>query len=275
MPIPQKCSFLDFPALPLNEKGWPVTDHDSAPQVPGLYFLGLPFQVGLTSTLLGGVGRDAELVVQRIVGLVQRRSQSSADDRLELSRVSNCCGDPNALKNTLKSMRAEPYMKGESETATEAARSTRAAAALVYVHAGIVIVHGLAHARLHVPLSTWAGVFVAVLIGIMPIVALVLLKKRSRFKGAVTLGTAMAASLVFGIWNHFVVQGGDHITHLSGGPWRLPFQVTAGLLAVTEGIGGILALQLLRSQTCGEAGTEPHRGKRRKGEPWPTQYSKR
>jgi putative flavoprotein involved in K+ transport len=39
-------SFLDFPALSFDEKGWPVTDHGSASQISGLYFLGLPFQVG-------------------------------------------------------------------------------------------------------------------------------------------------------------------------------------------------------------------------------------
>ena len=162
-------------------------------------------------------------------------------------------------------------MKGESESATETTRSTHAAAALVYVHAGIVIVHGAAHARLHVALSTWAGVFVAVVIGIAPIAGLVLLKRGNRLKGAGTLATAMAASFVFGIWNHFFVPGGDHVTHLSSGPWRLPFQVTAGLLAVTEGIGLLLALRLL----CSQAGGGPQQRERGKGEPWPTQYSKR
>jgi putative flavoprotein involved in K+ transport len=82
-------SFLDFPALSFDENGWPVTDHGSARQIPGLYFLGLPFQVGLTSTLLGGVGRDAELVVRRILHSENAGRHSSADDRLKLSKVSN------------------------------------------------------------------------------------------------------------------------------------------------------------------------------------------
>ena len=139
-------------------------------------------------------------------------------------------------------------MKRETDTFTEARDSTGAVSAVVYVHAGIVILHGLAHARLQVTLSTWAGVFVAVVIGIAPFLALVLLKRGNRFAGAGTLGIAMAAALLFGVWNHFVVPGGDHVAHIRGGPWRLPFQVTAGLLAATEGIGLILALQLLRSQ---------------------------
>jgi len=121
----------------------------------------------------------------------------------------------------------------------------------VYVHAGIVIVHGAAHASLHVALSTWASVFVAVVIGIAPILALVLLKHGSRLKGAGILAMTMAASFLFGIWNHFVVHGGDHVCHIPVGNWRLPFQVTAGLLAATEGLGLILALQLLRSRALG------------------------
>ncbi|MEO7147810.1 MAG: hypothetical protein ABIW81_03010, partial [Terrimesophilobacter sp.] len=34
--------------------------------MPGLYFVGMPFQFGLTSQLLGGVGRDAGYVAERI-----------------------------------------------------------------------------------------------------------------------------------------------------------------------------------------------------------------
>ena len=34
--------------------------------MPGLYFVGMPFQFGLTSQLLGGVGRDAGYVAEWI-----------------------------------------------------------------------------------------------------------------------------------------------------------------------------------------------------------------
>ena len=40
-------------------KGLPIAPHGIVEQIPGLYFVGLPFQVGLTSTLVGGAGRDA------------------------------------------------------------------------------------------------------------------------------------------------------------------------------------------------------------------------
>jgi len=89
---------------------------------------------------------------------------------------------------------------------------------------------------------------VAAVIGIAPILAVVLLKSGSRLKGAGTLAVAMAASLLFGIWNHFLVHAADHVAYIPGGPWRLPFQVTAGLLVITEVMGFILALRLVRSQ---------------------------
>jgi putative flavoprotein involved in K+ transport len=60
--------FLDFPTLPLDAKGFPIAPHGIVRQIPGLYFLGLPFQVGVTSTLVGGAGRDAALVVGQIAG---------------------------------------------------------------------------------------------------------------------------------------------------------------------------------------------------------------
>lgn len=35
-------------------------------EAPGLYSLGLHFQTGLTSSLLGGVGKDAQYIVRQI-----------------------------------------------------------------------------------------------------------------------------------------------------------------------------------------------------------------
>lgn len=52
--------------LPLDSRGWPVTTRGVVESMPGLYFVGLPFQYGLTSSLLGGVGRDAAHVAGHI-----------------------------------------------------------------------------------------------------------------------------------------------------------------------------------------------------------------
>jgi putative flavoprotein involved in K+ transport len=50
----------------VGEDGWPVHVRGVVPSVPGLFFVGLPFLHSAASALLGGVGRDAAHVVERI-----------------------------------------------------------------------------------------------------------------------------------------------------------------------------------------------------------------
>ncbi len=54
--------------VPLDAVGLPDAPRGVVASMPGLYFVGMPFQFGLTSQLLGGVGRDARYVVGRITG---------------------------------------------------------------------------------------------------------------------------------------------------------------------------------------------------------------
>jgi putative flavoprotein involved in K+ transport len=57
----------DWIGLPLpSRSGLPIHDRGLVESCPGLYFVGLPFQYSLSSFLLGGVGRDAEHVVEHI-----------------------------------------------------------------------------------------------------------------------------------------------------------------------------------------------------------------
>lgn len=65
-------SWIDVPGLEFDEQGWPQAPFGIAEGVDGLAFVGVPFQVGLTSTLLGGAGRDAAIVVDH---LAQRRTR--------------------------------------------------------------------------------------------------------------------------------------------------------------------------------------------------------
>jgi putative flavoprotein involved in K+ transport len=53
-------SWID--GIMVDDHGWPITRCGVAEEVPGLYFLGLPFQYALTSGLIGGVGRDAAAI---------------------------------------------------------------------------------------------------------------------------------------------------------------------------------------------------------------------
>ena len=56
-----------FIAAPIiGEDGWPIEERGVSPTVPGLYFLGVPFQYAFSSMLVAGAGRDAKYVVDRI-----------------------------------------------------------------------------------------------------------------------------------------------------------------------------------------------------------------
>ena len=57
-------AFVEAPIV--GEDGWPVEVRGVSPTVPGLYFLGIPFQYAFTSMLVAGAGRDAKYVVERV-----------------------------------------------------------------------------------------------------------------------------------------------------------------------------------------------------------------
>lgn len=57
-------SWISFPVA--GEDGWPAGDSGASSLAPGLFFVGVPFQFGLTSGLIGGVGRDAATVADQL-----------------------------------------------------------------------------------------------------------------------------------------------------------------------------------------------------------------
>lgn len=50
----------------VDEHGWPIQRDGAVAGEPGLYVVGLPFQTGFLSALVGGVGHDAEAVAETI-----------------------------------------------------------------------------------------------------------------------------------------------------------------------------------------------------------------
>ena len=50
----------------VDADGWPIQELGVVATAPGLYFIGLPFQRSAASALIGGVGRDAAYVAERI-----------------------------------------------------------------------------------------------------------------------------------------------------------------------------------------------------------------
>jgi putative flavoprotein involved in K+ transport len=69
-------SWIGAPVI--GADGWPEEVRGVSPTVPGLYFLGVPFQYGFSSMLIGGAGRDAKFVVDRIAERVAAASGSRA-----------------------------------------------------------------------------------------------------------------------------------------------------------------------------------------------------
>jgi putative flavoprotein involved in K+ transport len=64
-----------FIAAPITgPDGWPEEVRGVSPTVPGLYFVGVPFQYAFSSMLITGAGRDAEYVVDRIAERTARRA---------------------------------------------------------------------------------------------------------------------------------------------------------------------------------------------------------
>jgi hypothetical protein len=116
--------------------------------------------------------------------------------------------------------------------------------AMVLVHLAVCLVHGVAHGEAHVPLSPAQNVFVVLVILVGPLAGLALTWPAERF-GTWLIAVTMGGSLVFGVVNHFLLAGPDHVTHVSS-LWRPLFTATAVLLAATEAFGAGLAVVALR-----------------------------
>jgi putative flavoprotein involved in K+ transport len=65
--------WIDLPVF--DGDGLPRHDGGAVAEQPGLYFIGLWFLSGFTSSLLGGVGRDAERIADQISAAVRSPSQ--------------------------------------------------------------------------------------------------------------------------------------------------------------------------------------------------------
>jgi putative flavoprotein involved in K+ transport len=72
---------LDYlrPLGVLREDGRPYQRVGIARSVPGLYFVGLPFQTSFASATLRGVGPDAALVVTHARRFVAQRTRATAE----------------------------------------------------------------------------------------------------------------------------------------------------------------------------------------------------
>lgn len=118
----------------------------------------------------------------------------------------------------------------------------RYATIVVSIHTIVVGLHGLAHARISVPLSQTQSLFVGSIIVFAPIAALSLLWASLNWTvlhqvGRWMLLSSMLGALLFGIYYHFIVVSSDHISQIPLTSWGILFHVTAILLILIEGFG--------------------------------------
>ncbi len=112
-----------------------------------------------------------------------------------------------------------------------------AATVTVAVHAVVGVVHELAHRDLGIELTTAQTVFVNLIITATPVVAVILLWSRFKRTCAILFTSALAASLFFGLYYHYVLVSPDHVSHLPDGDLQSAFRITALLLALLEALG--------------------------------------
>ena len=115
--------------------------------------------------------------------------------------------------------------------------------AVVLGHLLVSLAHGATHASAHVSLSPAATLFVFVVILAGPLIGLAVIAMNERLGWGV-IAITMAASLVFGVVNHFILVSTDHVAQVEL-QWRPLFAATAVLVAATEAVGLALALGLI------------------------------
>ena len=109
--------------------------------------------------------------------------------------------------------------------------------AVILAHAVVVALHSAAHVKLQIDAGLLGTAFIAAVIILAPILAMFHLWTRYVRIGVLILLGSMAGALAFGVYNHFLIPGPDHILHIPPGPWQRLFQTTAIFLIITEGIG--------------------------------------
>jgi hypothetical protein len=118
---------------------------------------------------------------------------------------------------------------------------TRALTSVVFLHLAISIVHGQAHAGAAIPLPLAATLFVYIVILAGPLAGLALTRWRP-VAGAWVVAATLGGALVFGLINHFIIAGPDHVDHVAQA-WRLQFRITALLLVASEAAGVVIGVR--------------------------------
>jgi hypothetical protein len=125
-------------------------------------------------------------------------------------------------------------------------KPTASATLVVLLHLAVSAVHGAGHAKLHIAITDWQQKFIVVVILAAPVLAAILLWTRLRAVGAWLLLVSMAGAFVFGAYYHFIFPSPDNVSMITSGDWKLPFQLTAVLLAILEALACWVGMGILK-----------------------------
>jgi len=121
-----------------------------------------------------------------------------------------------------------------------------ALAAVVALHLLVSLVHGSAHGTAGVGGNGPSMAFVLIVIIAGPLVGLAWMWKNP-VVGARIIGATMAAALLFGLINHFIIACPDRVDDVVAHA-RTLFEVTALMLVVSEAAGSVLGFSYGRSR---------------------------
>jgi hypothetical protein len=118
--------------------------------------------------------------------------------------------------------------------------------ALVAVRTIPLVLHSAAHVQLQIYLpSILANAYIWVVLFVAPLVAAGLLWTTAARGGAWLLFWSMLGSLLFELYNHFMVMSPDHVSQVPDTFWGHMFQITAAATAILEAAGCAIAVYLL------------------------------
>lgn len=117
---------------------------------------------------------------------------------------------------------------------------------VVLAHAGVVFWHLVLVAKITPGLTESQVLEATAAVSLVPAIALVLLWRHFVRVGGVLLFLPLTVGLLIGGSEHFVERGPLNVFHMAATPWVLPFQITAVLLFVLEGLGCWIAVQAFR-----------------------------
>jgi|ERR1022692_492189 hypothetical protein len=114
---------------------------------------------------------------------------------------------------------------------------------VVVGHFAVVIWHLLLLLKVQ-PSTPWFAALLLVVANLLPIAALVAFAKGRYNLGGGLIVLPLSVALAIGGYTHFLTAGSDNVFRMPPGGLRLPFQISAVLLAVLESLGCFVGLRM-------------------------------